>query len=120
VPNVIFRDPCAVLKIVADPTDRAMTVTLEDTDQVIRADLIIAASGRAAPNLGLLHSTGYLPPEETSIGVDLHYTTTMFAIPGDAHHDWMGAGTWPNAPDTSHAGFLLSIEGNRWIVTFSG
>jgi 2-polyprenyl-6-methoxyphenol hydroxylase-like FAD-dependent oxidoreductase len=117
--NVAFREECAVSRIIVDPNNGAMTATLERADEV-RADLIVDASGRAAPTLGLLRSTGYSPPEETSIGVDLRYTTTTFAIPGDANHDWVGVGTWPNAPDSSHSGFIMPIEGNRWIVTFSG
>jgi 2-polyprenyl-6-methoxyphenol hydroxylase-like FAD-dependent oxidoreductase len=117
--NVTIRQECAVFKIVADP-DGVMTATLEDTNEVIRADLIVDASGRAAPTLSQLRLAGYSPPEEVAIGIDLHYTTTTFSVPGDAPDDWMEVGTWPSAPESSRAGYLMPIEGDRWIVTLSG
>ena len=79
--NVAIRQECAVFKIVADP-DGVMTATLEDTNEVIRADLIVDASGRAAPTSSQLRLGGYPPPEEIAIGIDLHYTTTTFPSPG--------------------------------------
>uniref|UniRef100_UPI001AEBBED2 NAD(P)/FAD-dependent oxidoreductase n=1 Tax=Bradyrhizobium sp. Ai1a-2 TaxID=196490 RepID=UPI001AEBBED2 len=95
-------------------------------DETLAADLVVDATGRATPTLALLGSTGQKPPEEIVIGIDLHYTTTMFAIPKDRSNewdtpaDWIGVGTWPPAPDRSHAGYFMPTEGKRWMATFSG
>ena len=119
LPNVTIRQGCAVFRIATDPAG-VVTVTFEDSDEIIRADLIVDASGRAVPTLALLRSTGHALPDEVVIGIDLHYTTTTFAIPKDAPEGWLGVGTLPNAPESSRGGYLVSIEGERWIATFSG
>ena len=117
--NVTIRQGCAVFKIAADP-DGGMTATFAGSNETIRADLIVDASGRAAPTLSQLRSTGHPLPEEVVVGIDLHYTTTTFAIPQDAPDDWMGVATGPNAPESSRGGYLMPVEGMRWIATFSG
>ena len=52
-------------KIAADP-DGGMTATFAGSNETIRADLIVDASGRAAPTLSQLRSTGHPLPEEVS------------------------------------------------------
>jgi 2-polyprenyl-6-methoxyphenol hydroxylase-like FAD-dependent oxidoreductase len=117
--NVTFRAGRPVSNI-SYASAGGMTATLEGSDDPIRADLVVDASGRAAPTLAFLRSAGHPPPEEVTIGIDLHYTTTSFAIPKNAPTDWKGVGSWADAPESSRAGFLMPMEGNRWIVTFSG
>jgi 2-polyprenyl-6-methoxyphenol hydroxylase-like FAD-dependent oxidoreductase len=117
--NVTIRQGCGVFMIAADP-DGVMIVTFEDSNEMIRADLIVDASGRAAPTLSQLRSIGHPLPNEVVIGIDLHYTTTIFAVPEHAPDDWLGVGTWPNAPESTRGGYLMPIEGKRWIATLSG
>jgi 2-polyprenyl-6-methoxyphenol hydroxylase-like FAD-dependent oxidoreductase len=70
--------------------------------------------------LALLRSSGQPAPDEIVIGVDLHYTTTTFVIPPDAPTDWRGIATHPHAPERSRGGYMLPIEGDRWVLTLTG
>ncbi len=88
--------------------------------ETIAADLVVDASGRGAITLALLQSIGRPLPEETTIGIDLDYATCVFVMPNDAATDWKGVVTFGQAPQNSRGGFLLPLEGNRWMVTISG
>jgi hypothetical protein len=70
--------------------------------------------------LALLRSSGQAAPDEIVIGVDLHYTTTTFVIPQDAPTGWGGIATHPHAPESSRGGYMLPIEGDRWVLTLTG
>jgi 2-polyprenyl-6-methoxyphenol hydroxylase-like FAD-dependent oxidoreductase len=122
--NVTMRPGCRVLEITATSDATMITgVIYEDADgrqETLAADLVVDASGRGAPTLELLRSSGQPVPDEIVIGVDLHYTTTTFVIPRDAPTDWRGVATHPHAPERSRGGYMLPIEGNRWVLTLAG
>jgi 2-polyprenyl-6-methoxyphenol hydroxylase-like FAD-dependent oxidoreductase len=122
--NVSIRPECRVFEIVAASDGETVTgVRYEAADgrqEFLPADLIIDASGRAAPTIALLRSIGRPMPDEVAIEVDLHYTTTSFVIPNDASTDWRGIATHPHAPERSRGGYMLPIEGNRWVLTLTG
>lgn len=95
-------------------------VILEKNKKEIFADLIADASGRHSAVPNYLKKLGYEPPQKTSIGVDLGYTT--FEIPASE-----------NIPIETGAIYLLSetvadlrgiglfyAEGDRYIVTGCG
>jgi 2-polyprenyl-6-methoxyphenol hydroxylase-like FAD-dependent oxidoreductase len=122
--NLTVRSECRVLEITATPDGTMVTgVRYESADgrqEILAADLVVDASGRGAPTLALLRSSGQPVPDEIVIGVDLHYTTTTFVIPQDASTDWRGIATHPHAPERSRGGYMLPIEGNRWVLTLTG
>src|SRR5262249_6252509 len=68
----------------------------------------------------LLAATGRPRPEETTVGVDLAYSTATFTIPDDASSDWKGVFTFPDAPASSRGALLSPLEGRRWILTVAG
>jgi 2-polyprenyl-6-methoxyphenol hydroxylase-like FAD-dependent oxidoreductase len=88
--------------------------------ETITADLVVDASGRGTLTLDLLRSLGRPLPEETTIGIDLGYATSIFSIPDDASTDWKGIMTFGQAPRNSRGGLMLPLEGNRWMVTIGG
>jgi 2-polyprenyl-6-methoxyphenol hydroxylase-like FAD-dependent oxidoreductase len=88
--------------------------------EIIGADLVIDASGRGAPTLGLLRSIGRPLPEESTIGIDLGYATCIYSVPDDASTDWKGVMTFGQAPDNSRGGVLFPLEGGRWMATIGG
>jgi 2-polyprenyl-6-methoxyphenol hydroxylase-like FAD-dependent oxidoreductase len=88
--------------------------------ETVTADLVVDASGRGVPTLGLLRSIGRPLPEETTIGIDLGYATSIFSIPDDAPTDWKGVMTFGQAPHNSRGGLMLPLEGNRWMATIGG
>ena len=45
------------------------------------ADLIVDASGRAVPTMKLLDANGDSPPDVSKIGMNIDYSTAIFAKP---------------------------------------
>jgi 2-polyprenyl-6-methoxyphenol hydroxylase-like FAD-dependent oxidoreductase len=122
--NITLRQRCRVQEVLGSPTDEAVAgVRYENgngTSETIAADLVVDASGRGALTLGLLQSIGGPLPEETTIGIDLGYATSIFSIPDDAPTDWKGVMTFGQAPQNSRGGVMLPLEGNRWMATIGG
>jgi len=122
--NITLRQRCPVQEVLASPTAEAVAgVRYENgsgTSETITADLVVDASGRGVPTLRLLQSIGRPLHEETTIGIDLGYATSIFSIPDDAPTDWKGVMTFGQAPQNSRGGLMLPIEGNRWMVTIGG
>jgi 2-polyprenyl-6-methoxyphenol hydroxylase-like FAD-dependent oxidoreductase len=122
--NVELRSGCRALALVPSPDRTALVGVLFETEEegreALPADLVIDASGRGALSLALLKSIGHQLPDQTAVGVDLGYSTAIFAIPDDAPADWRAAATMAAAPKSSRAAYLFPIEGERWMVLVSG
>lgn len=123
LPNVTLRERCDVLGLVADGPRvcgvRALDRASGAEDEVLPADLVVAASGRGAKLGAWLRKLGYRPPAEERLDVDVLYASRYLrlpdgALPGDrvvlddAH---------PGRPRGLSA---QTVEGDRWIVTLSG
>jgi 2-polyprenyl-6-methoxyphenol hydroxylase-like FAD-dependent oxidoreductase len=122
LPNVAIRERSRVLDILAGKEGSAIGVHLEASDndrETLLADLIIDASRRGALTLSFLEATGRARPQQTVIGIDMAYATTTFAKPEGFNKDWKAAVTLPHAPASTRTGYLVSIEGNRWIALIS-
>lgn len=123
-PNVKFRQGCRVREILATPDHAIVTgVRCESANgrsEMLPADLVIDASGRGALALELLKSIGRPAPEETSIGMDIGYSTGTFEIPDDLDRNWKCVATMPHAPQTSRGAFLFPREGKQWTLTLFG
>jgi 2-polyprenyl-6-methoxyphenol hydroxylase-like FAD-dependent oxidoreductase len=124
ISNVTLRQRCRVRELMAAPGGTRVTgVRYENPDGVsetLSADLVVDASGRGTPTLTFLKSIGRPLPEETTIGIDLYYSSCVFDIPADAPTDWKGVFTFAKPPQDLRGGALAPLEGNRWIVTLSG
>jgi 2-polyprenyl-6-methoxyphenol hydroxylase-like FAD-dependent oxidoreductase len=122
--NITLRQRCRVQEISGSPNGEAVTgVRYENgngASETITADLVVDASGRGTLTLDLLRSLGRPLPEETTIGIDLGYATSIFSVPDDASTDWKGIMTFGQAPQNSRGGLMLPLEGNRWMVTIGG
>jgi len=120
--NISLRERCRAQEFVAT-AQTVTSVRCESADgksDLLPADLVIDASGHGLLTLHLIESLGQPAPPETSIGVDIGYTTAMFEIPADAPSDWKGLITLPEPPRNRRGVFLLPAEGGRWIATLSG
>jgi len=122
--NLTVRTGYRVQEIITTPNGSMVTgVRCKSADrrqEILLADFVVDASGSGAPTLALLGSSGQPVPDEIVIGVDLHYTTAVFVIPQDASTSWKGIATHPHAPERSRGGYMLPIEGNRWVLTLTG
>jgi 2-polyprenyl-6-methoxyphenol hydroxylase-like FAD-dependent oxidoreductase len=119
--NIELRQRCRVQHMLATPDSSAIVgvhcENIGGSAETIPADLVVDASGRGALTLKLLQSAGLPVPQETSIGVDGTYATSVFAIPDDAPTHWKGVMVFGAAPQDARGGLLLPLEGNRWIVS---
>ena len=122
--NIRIQSECRVTGIATSADGSVVEgVHFHDADKVAQtlpADLVVDASGRGAPTLAVLKSTGRAIPTETTIGVDVGYSTAVYDIPEDAPRDWKGVMTFPLMPQSSRGGLLLPFEGRRWMVSLGG
>ena len=119
--NVTIRDGCRVTQLVPTPDGGTIAgIRLQNRsgiEEMLAADLFVDASARGVLTEKLLESLGQPMPEESRVGIDMGYSTALFAIPPDAPNDWKGVITFPSAPRTSQGAFLMPMEGNRWVVS---
>jgi len=122
--NLMVCSGCRIHEITTTPDGSTVTgVKCESADgrqEILAADFVVDASGRGAPTLALLRSSGRPVPDEIIIGIDIHYTTATFVIPQDTSANWKGITTHPRAPGWRRGGYMLPIEGDRWILTLTG
>jgi 2-polyprenyl-6-methoxyphenol hydroxylase-like FAD-dependent oxidoreductase len=116
--NVMLLDRCRVLDLVADDEGSVTTVQCAAVDgpvRSLRGDLIIDASARGLLTLSLLKAVGLPQPEQTEIGIDMVYATATFDA-SEFPIDWKLAVTVPDNPSSGKAGYLVPIEGGRWMA----
>jgi 2-polyprenyl-6-methoxyphenol hydroxylase-like FAD-dependent oxidoreductase len=133
IEHVIRRELERVPNVTLQEQSRVESLTLADSGAVsgarygapggavhtMSAELIIDASGRGAPTLKLLDAAGRPRPESSSIGINIDYSTAIFAKPKDAPADWLLLATLPRAPQERRGGVIMPIEGNQWMVTMT-
>lgn len=123
-PNVEIREGCRVTEYVAGrapSTVGAVRWTASNgATETTESDLVVDASGDARVTLESLRSIGQGAPNETTIGVDIAYSTAVFEIPDDAPTDWKGVYCFPEVPKSGRAALMAPIEGHRWMLTLAG
>jgi 2-polyprenyl-6-methoxyphenol hydroxylase-like FAD-dependent oxidoreductase len=119
--NVELRPRLRVADVAPSPDRRELvSVRCEDEQgkpETVSADLVIDASGRAAPTMSLLEKLGVSGLEVTKIGIDEAYATAVFEVPAKASRDWMGLVHFGTPPEERFGGLILPIEHGRWIVS---
>jgi 2-polyprenyl-6-methoxyphenol hydroxylase-like FAD-dependent oxidoreductase len=92
----------------------------EDGAVTLEADLVVEASGRCGLTLQLLEELSLERPEETEIGIDQAYASTVVERPLFHNADWLGNIVLPSAPASSRGAFLFPIEKQRWLLSIGG
>jgi FAD dependent oxidoreductase len=122
--NLSILDRRNVHALEGSPDGSAVTgVRYQCTDgnsETISADLVIDASAHAAPTMSFLKSTGSRLPDESIIGVDIHYLSTTFTLPKDSLDDTKVIIIQPKIPESHRAGFLIAAERNTFQVAIAG
>lgn len=96
-------------------------ITLQKNNEPISADFVADVRGRSSTALSWLKQLGYKPPERTTIGIDLGYTTFEVSAPPRDQRDWCVIYTLPKKiPDGTRGGVIFRIERNRYLVTAAG
>jgi 2-polyprenyl-6-methoxyphenol hydroxylase-like FAD-dependent oxidoreductase len=91
-----------------------------ESQEPLRAELVVDASGRNSNASKWLKALGYTPPEETYINSHLGYASRVYRRPEWFDGDWKGLNVQATPPEVTRGGVLLPLEGDRWMVTLSG
>ena len=122
LPNVGIEPGVHVQELMSGP-GRITGVRIQhrsDRSEEVPADFIVDASGRASRSPQWLEALGYGQPLVEEVAVDLGYTTRIFKRkPGELGGNF-GAVIAPKPPLERRAGFILAMEGGRWVATLAG
>ena len=122
LPNVTIVDNARVEGVLSD-RNRVQGVRVRragEAESQVVADLVLDASGRGSHVPNWLDAMGYGKPKMDEVWVGLGYTTRVFRrLPGDLDGD-RGIIVAPTPPRETRVGFMLAMEGDRWIVTLGG
>jgi 2-polyprenyl-6-methoxyphenol hydroxylase-like FAD-dependent oxidoreductase len=125
VANVDLVDRCDVLGLLAaERGDRVAGVRVvrraaRSAEEVVRADLVVAASGRGGRVPGWLAAAGWQRPAEERLETDLGYASRHLRLRDGALGDdkLVLIGARPNLPRTLA---LSRQEDDRWLLTLGG
>lgn len=122
--NVAFLEGTAAVKPVFDASvGRVTGLVLDarngDKEAVIRADLVVDASGRGSQSAKWLDEWGFGKPATLSVKVDVGYATRVFERRAGDFFNSMGA-IVSGTPAGTRLAAVLAAEENRWVVTLGG
>ena len=93
---------------------------LGETIIEVPADFVVDSGGRGSRMPEWLAELGYGKPKVEEVSVGIGYTTRIYRrLPSDLDGD-VGAIIAPRPPNDQRVGFMLAMEGNRWIVALGG
>jgi pimeloyl-ACP methyl ester carboxylesterase/2-polyprenyl-6-methoxyphenol hydroxylase-like FAD-dependent oxidoreductase len=125
LPGVELIDRCDALGLTAT-ADRARVTGVRilrradgSAEETLAADLVVAATGRAARVPAWLDELGYPAPAEERLAVDVTYATRHLRLPAGAlgGDKLVLIGAVPGRPRQL---FLFAQEGGRWILSVGG
>ena len=125
LPNVTFLDGATGIKPVFNSSASRVTGLLVsrgagDSEEVLKADLVVDASGRGSQSPKWLEEWGFGPPETISVKVNVGYATRVFERrPGDLFNS-TGAVVAGTPPAETRYAAILAAEGSRWVITLIG
>ena len=123
LPGVALRDRCDVLGLLADGSRvtgvRILRRAPGSAEERLAADLVVAASGRAARVPAWLEQLGWERPDEERLPVDVGYASRFVRLPEGALGDERmllvtATPEWPRAL------YVFPQEGGRHIVSVGG
>jgi len=125
LPNVKILEQCRTVGVEMDAgRSRVIGVLtrrsgegLPSEAELIKAGLVVDASGRNSATPKWLESGGFVPPEETSVAVRIGYASRFYEAPPRA---WKALAVYARAPVSTKSGVVFRVEGGRWIVTLMG
>ena len=124
LPNVKLNDGCQVVGLETS-VDNARVLgvevmyTGEGATELIHADLVVDATGRAGRATKWLAEMGYAPPPEESLNVDLLYVS-QYLRPAPGSMGKEKVVIIGHAPTRPTGAEYLEQEDGRWILTLIG
>ncbi len=122
--NVHILDGCSVTRLSRND-ERITGVVLrhrsgQQREDELAANLVVDASGRGSRAPQWLASLGYSQVEETSVTIEVGYTSRIYRCPDQLPTDWKVLIVLGTPPDNKRAGVIFPIEGGYWMVTLGG
>ena len=122
--NIELREECRVMRLLASENHDSVTGIVcqsrDGSEEILPADLIVDATGHGELTLRFLTETGKALPQEDTVGIEMGYASAWFGDCGDPSDDWKLLMTFPEPPVNRRMGFLLPVEGGRFMVTLAG
>ena len=133
LPNVQILDRCEVTGLVADPRDRVTGVRTvrhavgdgepdgARSDEILRADLVVDATGRTGRAAAWLPALGYAEAAEEQVSVHIRYASRPLRLRpgalGGKEQGFIFVGASPGHPRGMG---MFAVEGGRWMLTVFG
>ncbi|MEU4116046.1 NAD(P)/FAD-dependent oxidoreductase [Kitasatospora sp. NPDC028055] len=119
--NVDIRERTTVSRVIGGPG--RVTGVETDTGEVLRADLVVDATGRSAGRSDKwLADLGCDSPETVTVKIDVGYTTKL--LHRKAGERMLDGGLLylmsAVPPQDKRAAAVFAVEGDRWVVTLGG
>jgi 2-polyprenyl-6-methoxyphenol hydroxylase-like FAD-dependent oxidoreductase len=125
LPNIEARQECNVqdLVMIADKS-RVTGVRLEDrrageTEEMMKADLVVDASGRGSRSPVWLDELGYGRPSEEEVKIGMGYTTCYYRRKPE-HLAGLSGIVFLATPPGKRLAIMLAQDKERWVVTLGG
>lgn len=122
LPNVELRERCEALALSAS-ADRGRVTGVrardaEGREELLEADLVVVASGRSARLPAWLEELGYERPPESTLRIDLGYSSRLYRLAPGALADKLVFVAM--RPGFARGMGLFAQEGDRWLLTLGG
>ncbi|RLA44394.1 MAG: hypothetical protein DRR06_09790 [Gammaproteobacteria bacterium] len=121
VPNITLHSATSVDGYYSNADNTAVTGVILESGETVGADFVADVSGRNSSASKWIEAMGFTPPERSTIGIDVGYTTFEVAEPLGNQRDWNILFITPKRiPEETRSGGIFCIEGGRYLVTASG
>jgi 2-polyprenyl-6-methoxyphenol hydroxylase-like FAD-dependent oxidoreductase len=87
--------------------------------RLVRADLVLDASGRGSAAPDWLAELGWQVPQEIKAPSDVGYASRFYARP-EQDQGWRLILLQTQPPEHTRSGMLLPVDGDRWMVSMVG
>ena len=121
------RTKTRVINLATDETaTRVVGVYVADaesdrvTKELLHADLVVDASGRASSTPQWLETLGFPRPQEIVIKGFLGYASQLVQPPNNWQEDWKTYYIQNAPPTRKRGGVIAVVENGNWIVTLAG
>lgn len=123
LPNVSVREGWAAVEPVTSADGRTVTglrlaCQADGRSEVVVADLVVDATGRAARTPAWLQQLGYERPEQVEVPVRLTYLSVLLRLPEGS--DLPAFALTGPVPERSTGFALNHVENDTWVLTVAG
>jgi 2-polyprenyl-6-methoxyphenol hydroxylase-like FAD-dependent oxidoreductase len=123
ISNVKLIDETDVVGLETNKTNvagvRLINRRNNNEEEILKADLVVDASGRGSRSPVWLEKLGYDRPREEEVQIGVGYTTCFYPRDTNISADIKGI-VFLSAPPEKRIGVMLAQEGSRWVVTLGG